>query len=344
VGFCVEEEGFLVRILKWILGGVLVAALVLGGGFFWGMQRVSKERAARVEVLGPLVARATAAESLSPEDACLVVEGHYMKRASVLTAECRDVTLEATRPGVMRFRGLVMASDWDDAILGGGSVPTLCLSKGPRGWEVIGGSHKLLDCQFEPPTGPEPAKEALAQVEHLQRAWMDDAFAAVREALARPESDNEVCEGLPPLSKWAVLVLDADLLGEDPSARTERTTHIGDILGYQCLPSMQKPGVNLGPCAAYQFISHVVAIDDIVEPPLQVAGSRYSGGRYDAVVKLVDVRRQEVVCQRAVSFQLPEDVLLVKRQDLTSEYRKRVNAALHEGVEKLTGGKLAAEF
>jgi hypothetical protein len=334
-----------VRILKWIVGGVLVVALSLGGALVWGMQRVTRERAARIEALGPLVARATTVESLSPEEACLVVEGHYMKREAVLTAKCKAaVELEATRPGVVKFRGLVMADEWVDALTGGGSVPTLCLSKGPRGWEVVGGSHKLLDCQFEPPTGPEPAKEALAQVEHLQRAWMDDAFAAVREALTRPESDKEVCEGLPTLSKWEVLVLDADLLGDDPSARMARTTRVGDILGYQCLPSMNKQGVDLGPCAAFQRISHVVAIDDIDEPPLQVAGSSYSGGRYAAVLKLVDVRQHEVLCQREVSFQLPEDVLLVKRQNLNSEYRKQVSAALHQGVEKLTAGKLAAEF
>lgn len=118
------------RILKWLVGGVLVVALLLGGAFVWGMQRVPRARAARVEALGPLLARATAMESLSPEDACLVVECHYMKRSSVLTAECRRDTLEATRPGVVKFRGLVVADEWDDALLGGGYVPTLCLSKG----------------------------------------------------------------------------------------------------------------------------------------------------------------------------------------------------------------------
>ncbi|MCE9669978.1 hypothetical protein LY474_19445 [Myxococcus stipitatus] len=332
------------RILKWLVGGVLVVALVLGGAFIWGMQRVSRARAARVEALGPLLARATAVESLSPEEACLVVEGHYLKRATVLTAECRSVTLEPTRPGVVRFRGLVLADAWDDALLGGGYVPTLCLSKGPRGWEVAGFSHELLDCQFDAPTGPEPAKEALAQVERLRRAWMDDAFAAVREALTRPESDKEVCEGLPTLSKWDVLVLDADLLGDDLSVRMERTTRIGDVLGFQCLPAMKGQGLNLGPCAANRLISHVVAIDDIDEPPLKVAGSSYSGGRYAAVVKLVDVRSHQVLCQRKVSFQLPEELLLVKRQNLNFEYSKQVRAALHEGIEKLTGGKLTAEF
>ncbi|MFY1831436.1 hypothetical protein ACN47A_36325 [Myxococcus fulvus] len=332
------------RILKWLVGGVVVLAVVLGGAFAWGMQRVSRAREARVQVLGPLVARATALETLGPEEACLVVEGHYLKRATVLTTECKRATLEATRPGVMRFHGLVVASDWDDAVLGGGSVPTLCLSKGPRGWEVAGASHQLLDCQFDPPTGPEPAKEALAQVEHLRRAWMDDAFAAARTALKGPDVDQEVCEGLPTLSKWGVLVLDADLLGDDPSARTPRTTYIGDILGYQCLPSMKKEGGNLGPCAANQFISHVVLFDAIDEPPLQVAGSSYSGGRYSAVAKLVDVRRQEVVCQRAVSFTLPEELLLVMRQNLHSEYSKQVRAALRQDVEKLTGGQLVAEF
>ncbi|MCP3064197.1 hypothetical protein LXT21_36035 [Myxococcus sp. K38C18041901] len=332
------------RILKRLVGGVVVLAVVAGGAFVWGMHRVSQAREARVRVLGPLVARATAMETLSPEDACLVVEGHYLKRDTVLTAECKRVTLEATRPGVVRFHGLVVASDWDDAVLGGGSVPTLCLSKGPRGWAFAGYSHELLDCQFDPPTGPEPAKEALAQVEHLRRAWMDDAFAAVRAALKGPDVDQEVCEGLPALPKWGVLVLDADLLGDDPSARTPRTTYIGDILGFQCLPTMKKEGVNLGPCAANQFISHVVLFDDIDEPPLQVAGSTYSGGRYSAVAKLVDVRRQEVICQRAVSYQLPEEMLLVMRQTLNFEYSKAVRAALRQEVAKLTGGQLAAEF
>ncbi|NBD08357.1 hypothetical protein [Corallococcus silvisoli] len=332
------------RILKRLVGGVLVVALLLGGAFVWGMQRVSRARAARVEALGPLLARATAVESLSPEDACLVVEGYYMKRAKVLTAECRNVTIEATRPGVMKFRGLVVADAWSDAVLGGGSVPTLCLSKGPRGWEVAGGSHQLLDCQFDPPTGPELAKEALAQVEQRRRAWMDDAFAAVREALTRPGSDKEVCEGLPALSRRDVLVLDADLLGDDLSARMERTTRTGDMLGYQCIPAMKGQGLNLGPCAANQFISHVVVIDDIDELPLRVAGSSYSGGHYAAVVKLVDVRKHEVLCQREVSFQLPEKVLLVKRQDLNFEYSKQVRAALRQTMETLTGGKLSAEF
>ncbi|MFE8596297.1 hypothetical protein [Archangium violaceum] len=332
------------RILKWLVGGVVVVALLLGGAFVWGMQRVSRARATRLEALETLLARATAVESLGPEDACLVAEGHYMKRATVLTAECRSVTLEATRPGVVKFRGLVVADAWDDAILGGGFVPTLCLSKGPRGWAVAGYSHQLLDCQFDAPTGPDPEKEALAQVEHLKRAWMDDAFAAVREALTRPESDKEVCEGLPTLSKWGVLVLDADLLAEDRSARLSRTTRIGDVLGFQCIPAMNEKGANLGPCASTQPITHVVAIDDIDELPLRVTGSSYSGGRYAAVVKLVDVREQEVLCQREVSYQLPEELLLVKRQDLHSEYSKQVRAALHQGVEKLTGGKLTAEF
>lgn len=332
------------RILKWLVGGGLVVALLLGGAFVWGMRRVSRERAARVEALGPLLARASTVESLSPEDACLVVEGHYLKRAAVLTAECRSVTLEATRAGVVKFRGLVVADDWDDALLGGGYVPTVCLSKGFRGWEVAGFSHQLLDCQFDAPTGPEPAKEAFAQVEQLRRAWMEDAFAAVREALTRPESDKEVCEGLPALSKWDVLVLDADLLGDDLKARMERTTRIGDMLGYQCLPAMKGQGLNLGPCAANQRISHVVVIDDIDEPPLSVAGSSYSGGRYAAVVKLVGVREHAVLCQREVSFQLPEELLLVKRQNLHFEYSKQVRAALHQSVEKLTGGKLTAEF
>ncbi|MFP2929299.1 hypothetical protein ACLESO_29680 [Pyxidicoccus sp. 3LG] len=75
-----------------------------------------------------------------------------------------------------------------------------------------------------------------------------------------------------------MLVLDADLLGDDLSARMERTTRIGDMLGYQCI------------------------------------------------------------------LQLPEELLLVKRQDLNSEYSKQVRAALHQSVEKLTGGKLSAEF
>ncbi|MFP2929300.1 hypothetical protein ACLESO_29685 [Pyxidicoccus sp. 3LG] len=55
------------RILKWLVGGVLVVALLLGGAFVWAMQWVSRARAARVEALGPLLARATAVESLSPE-------------------------------------------------------------------------------------------------------------------------------------------------------------------------------------------------------------------------------------------------------------------------------------
>ncbi|MDC0714170.1 hypothetical protein POL68_37235 [Stigmatella sp. ncwal1] len=117
-------------------------------------------------------------ESLSPEDACLVVEGHYMKWATVLTAECRSVTLEATRPGVVKFRGLVVADAWDDALLGG-LRPDAVSFEEPTGLGVAGFSHQLLDCQFDAPTGPEPAKEALAQVEQLRRAWMDDAFAAV---------------------------------------------------------------------------------------------------------------------------------------------------------------------
>jgi len=332
------------RILKWLVGGVLGVALVAGGAFVWGMQRVSRARAARMEALGPLLARATAVESPNPEDACLLAEGHYLKRAAVLSAECRSAVLEATRPGVVKFRGLVVAESWADALLGGGYVPTLCLSKGPRGWEVAGFSHQLLDCQFDAPTGPEPQKEALAQVERLRRAWIDDAFAAVREALTRPAPDKEVCEGLPTLSKWDVLVLDADLLGDDLSARMARTTRIGDVLGFQCIPAMKGQGLNLGPCAANRLISHVVAIDDIDELPLRVAGSSYSGGRYAAVVKLVDVRSHQVLCQRQVSFQLSEEVLLVKRQDLSSEYSKQVRAALHQGIEKLTGGKLTAEF
>ncbi|AKQ64746.1 hypothetical protein A176_001658 [Myxococcus hansupus] len=332
------------RILKWLVGGLLVVALLLGGAFVWGVQRVSRARAARVEALGPLLARATAVASLSPEEACLVVEGHYMKRSTVLTADCRRATLEVTGPGVVKFRGLVVADAWDDALLGGGYVPTLCLSKGPRGWEVAGFSHQLLDCQFDAPTGPEPAKEALAQVERRRRAWVDDAFVAVRDALTRPASDKAVCEGLPALSKWDVLVLDADLLGEDLSSRLQRTTRIGDMLGYQCIPAMMGQGLNLGPCAANQFISHVVVIDDIDERPLEVVGSRYSGGRYAAMVKLVDVRKHEVLCQREVSFQLPEKLLLVKRQDLNSEYRKQVRAALHQAVEQLTQGSLTAEF
>ncbi|MCK8502410.1 hypothetical protein [Myxococcus fulvus] len=96
------------RILKWLVGGVGGLAVVLGGVFVWGMQRVSAAREARVQVPGPLVARATAMETPRPEDACLVVEGHDLKRETVLTAECKRVTLEATRPGVMRFHGLVM--------------------------------------------------------------------------------------------------------------------------------------------------------------------------------------------------------------------------------------------
>ncbi|NPC68254.1 hypothetical protein HPP05_00635 [Corallococcus exiguus] len=41
------------RILKWLVGGV---ALLLGGAFVWGRQRVSRARAARVESLAPCAA------------------------------------------------------------------------------------------------------------------------------------------------------------------------------------------------------------------------------------------------------------------------------------------------
>ncbi|MHA7628970.1 hypothetical protein [Corallococcus sp. M7] len=208
------------RILKWLVGGVLVVAVLLGGALVWGMQRVTRAREARIEALRPLLPRARAMKTLVPQDACLIAEGHYMEQATVLTTECRNVTLHFTRPG----------------------------------------------------------------------------------------SEKDVCEGLPTLSKSEVLVLDADLLGDDLSARMERTTRIGDMLGYQGIPAMNPQGMNLGPCAANQLISHVVAIDDIDE------------------------------------LQLPEELLLVKRQDLGSEYRKQVSAALHQGVEKLTAGKLMAEF
>ncbi|MCP3102372.1 hypothetical protein LZ198_26220 [Myxococcus sp. K15C18031901] len=327
------------------MGGVVVFSLLSGGAFAWGVQRVSQERAARVEALGPLLTRATALESLNPQDACIVVEGYFLKREKVLTTRCGTVALESTRPGVMSFRGLVVSDRWADALTDGGYVPTVCLAKSAQGWVVAGYSHDLLECQFDAPTGPDPVKEAQAQVEHLKRAWIDDAFAAVRVALTRPPSDKEVCEGLPTVSKWGVMVLDADLLAEDRSARMKRTTRYGDVLGFQCIPEMTDgKGANLGPCAAYHRITHVVAFDEIDEPALEVTGSTYRGGRYAAVVKLVDVRKQEVLCQRAVSFQLPEDILLVKRQSLQSEYRKQVNAALHESVAKLTGGKLELDF
>ncbi|NRD53121.1 hypothetical protein D7Y15_10815 [Corallococcus sp. AB030] len=41
------------RILKWLVGGV---ALLLGGAFVWGRQRVSRACAARVEALAPCAA------------------------------------------------------------------------------------------------------------------------------------------------------------------------------------------------------------------------------------------------------------------------------------------------
>ncbi|PTL79965.1 hypothetical protein DAT35_31585 [Vitiosangium sp. GDMCC 1.1324] len=322
--------------------GVLGFALLVSGALGWRAMQVQRERDRRVAELRAQLPKLRAAESLSATDACHLAEAYYLEQKHALVTSCRDATVEPTNPGVMKFVGLRYAYHWDDAILGGAHVPTLCLAKGPEGWSVAGESYQLADCHFAAPTG---AGAPEAQVAQAQRARMEAMYAAVKEALAKPDSSKDVCDGLTPTR--AVEVLDADLLevGTGAGARDQRSIRFGDLLYSTCFP---KPGQQpLMPCGVghREPIAYVVAFDDIQEvAPVETKPGAFEGGLYTASVKLVDVRQHEVLCQRGVTYTLPSEVLTTRSKGLREAYSEGVRQELHKTVSALTQGQLTVAF
>ena len=151
------------RFVRRIVVGVLGLALLMSGALGWRAVQLQRERDRRATDLKAQLPRLRAAESLSDADACLLAEAHYLEHEHALVTSCRNVTLEPTNPGVVKFTGLRHARQWKDALLGMVRVPTLCLAKGPEGWSVAGESYRLAECDFAAPTGAESPEEQVAR-------------------------------------------------------------------------------------------------------------------------------------------------------------------------------------
>ncbi|WPB75463.1 hypothetical protein KYC5002_41530 [Archangium violaceum] len=328
------------RLFRRLVVGILGLALLIAGGVAWRAMHVTRARDRRATELRAQLPRLRAAEPLSATDACLLAEAHYLERQHALVTWCGDASLEPVNPGVMKLMGLRYTNSWKQAILGTVHAPTLCLAKGAEGWSVAGESYRLEDCRFDALAG---GLEPEAQVAQAKRARMEAMYAAVKEALTKPEPLEDVCEGLHPTR--ALVVMDADLLGEESPERDRRRVRFGDLLYRTCFPKPGQP--QLMPCGEGhgEPIAYAVVFDDIQEEaPVETRPGTFQGGRYTATVKLVDVRQHEVLCQRDVTYTLPSEVLTTKRQGLQMEYSDGVRRELKKSISTLTQGQLAVEL
>lgn len=330
--------------LALVAGAVaLGCAGLAGGGVAWLQDDAERAREARIATLHVELADVRMRETLTAADACALAEEHVLTRTidRALAVTCNTPEFAGRGERAGRLTGFVYGSGLQNALFGGGHAQPLCLARSASGWAVVGDDFRLPDCAIDVAENAQDAgsitRAATADESDRKRMIALATMDAVRTAIAFGAPTPDTCESLrPPTPGFVTTLSDATLAGR-PATGIAR--HFGYGMAGCVTPESGDALDSL--CGLAEPATLVLLFDSVAEDPPRMSDSdTFTGGTWSATLRLIDVDATRVVCARPVAFALPDSVLTVNHNPVTTEYDRGVKRAICEGVATLGAGGL----
>jgi hypothetical protein len=288
------------------------------------------------------------APKLEPDSACLLVERLLLTRKinRALYVKCDDARIDWVGE-VARLRGFLYSSDPLAAISGdGGYRGDMCLARTRVGWEVIGPAWKLQDCQIQVDSDAASGEAAFAaasqgMAEQAQSRAMR-VIDQVRRARLQSDPAPDECVDLKKSKPRQFGMVDAHVLAGAPS-EDQRIgwTSLSSGLFLTCLEIGMFARPEFGACGLNDEWLYVLLIDEPQKnAPKMTGADTFSGGTFEASLRLIDLSTGRVICQRPVSYSLGEKVIEFRTSNMREQYHRGVQKAICSALAALTRGQL----